>query len=223
MLYTFGDSFTYGFNFSEQERQELVWPVVLSKQLGVPYNNLAAPGASNWRTARLINMLDITADDIVVVGWSESTRFEFGVSTSHSQRPNADRPADVIEQLGSVRTKKFFPQLLDRTNDAKSKELLNLAYGPFYNTDWYDEMFLIMFGSVVHRLSTIGCKWTVFNTWTRQYHGTTNQLDIPQYLLGHKNTMNFKLRRNADLKYWNKEEHIAVSQIIFEHLNEHKN
>jgi hypothetical protein len=223
MIYTFGDSFTYGFNFDEQERVQSVWPTILSNQLGIDVVNLAVPGGNNWQIARLINSMSITSSDIVIVPWTESTRFEFGVSSTHTQKPNIERPADTIDQQGSVRSKKFFSQIIERTNDPDSRKFAELAYGSFYNESWYEEMFMVMFNSTRCRLQEIGCQWLMFNTWTRQYHRSSTILEIPEYLLGYKNTMTFNLRRNADLSYWNKQEHIAVSSIICDYLNEHKN
>jgi hypothetical protein len=80
-----------------------------------------------------------------------------------------------------------------------------------------------MFNSVRCRLKETGCQWLMFNTWTRQYHSSADMLEIPEYFLGYKNTMTFNLRKNADLNYWNKQEHITVSKIIKDYIDEHKN
>ncbi len=44
LLYTNGDSFTYG---SELENQTSTWPVLLAKMIGYELVNDAQPGASN--------------------------------------------------------------------------------------------------------------------------------------------------------------------------------
>jgi hypothetical protein len=218
MLYTFGDSFTWGKNFSEiseEHRVKHIWPTRLAEKLNVEYTNLAVPASSNWRTARKLLSLNLTKDDIVIISWSDFSRFEFGVNTHHnSPSPKQERPFDIIEVDGNIRTRKFNHLLTDRTTDKKVYEFNKLAYDEFYNEYWFQEMFRVMFNSCCHTLEQSGCKWLMFNAWAVQYDKSCRDFDIPQYLLGQKGNMTEHIRGTKDSSYWSEKEHETVADLI---------
>ena len=128
MIIAFGDSFTYGFNFNESERLNNVYPTLLGKKLNQPVLNTALPGASNWRIARMIQSMNITKDDIVIISWTEPTRFELGVNKRHYVPPiKENRIGDLNETDGDLITKRFFIQLTDRTTDKDAKKINELG------------------------------------------------------------------------------------------------
>jgi hypothetical protein len=220
MLYTFGDSFTWGRNLvdiSEEHRVKHIWPTRLAEKLNVDYINLAVPAASNWRTARKLLNLKLSPNDIVIIGWSEFSRFEFGVNLSHTS-PKNNTIADITEIDGNIKTRKFNYLLSDRTSDQKVKEFNKLAYNEFYNEQWFQEMFKIMFHSCCRVLEQSGCKWLMFNTWATQYDKTSIEFDIPQYFLGQNTTMTEYIRGNNPVSYWSEEEHNLVSNLLFAKL-----
>lgn len=222
MLYTFGDSFTWGRNFfdiSEEHRVKHIWPTRLAEKLNVEYANLAVPASSNWRTARKLLSLDLSSNDIVIIGWSEFSRFEFGVNTSHTS-PQNNTIADITEIDDDIRTRKFNQLLSERTSDKKVKEFNKLAYNEFYNQQWFQEMFKIMFHSCCRVLEQSGCKWIVFNTWAKQYDKISTEFDIPQYFLGQKNTMTEYIRNTREISYWSEKEHELVADLLCNKLNE---
>ena len=221
MLYTFGDSFTWARNFfdiSEEHRVKHMWPTRLAEKLNVEYANLAVPASSNWRTARKLLSLDLSSNDIVVIGWSEFSRFEFGVNTSHTS-PRNNSIADITEIDGNIRTRKFNQLLSERTSDIKVKEFNKLAYNEFYNEQWFQEMFKLMFHSCCRVLEQSGCKWIVFNTWATQYDKISTEFDIPQYFLGQKSTMTEYIRDTKEVSYWSEKEHEFVADLLYDKLN----
>lgn len=217
MLYALGDSFTYGFNFKEeQERTESVWPFHLANLLATPYQNLALPGGSNWRMARLITTLPITEEDVVVIGLSDSKRFEFGVSPNHNP-PSPTKLGDVNEVDGDLITKRFFPALYDRTIDDSARTFIDLAFNKFRNDRWYKSMHIIMCSAIAYRLQEIGCRWVMFDTWM-----PNPRLDIANYILPGITMYQFLFgTRDPEflpIRYWNKKEHMRVATTIFENM-----
>jgi hypothetical protein len=221
MLYTFGDSFTWGRNFidiSEEHRVKHIWPTRLAEKLNVEYVNLAVPASSNWRTARKLLNLKLSPEDIVIIGWSEFSRFEFGVNPSHIS-PKNNTIADVTEIDGNVRTRKFNHLLTENTSDSKVSDFNKLAYNEFYNEQWFQEMFKVMFHSCCRVLEQSGCRWMMFNTWAVQYDKTSTEFDIPQYFLGQKTNMTEYIRGTKTCSYWSEKEHELVTDLLCDRLN----
>lgn len=216
-LYAIGDSYTYGFNFrEEQERVESVWPTHLAEHLSIPHSNLAIPGGSNWRMARLVTTLPFTKNDIVVIGLSDSKRFEFGVSPDHKP-PLPNVPGDINEVDGELIAKRFFSALSDRTVDRDAKTIVDLTFSKFRNDKWFERMHIIMCSAMAFRLQQIGCRWLMFDAWM-----PNSRIDIPNYILPNA-TMHQLLfgNRNAAFvppRYWNKKEHKIVADIILQNL-----
>jgi len=217
-LLAFGDSFTYGFNF-DKARERLVWPYLLSSELKYSCENFSAPGASNWRTTRLLNSVDITETDIVVISWTDSSRFEFGVNKDYDPPEIKEgRIGDLIEDEGLYKTKRFFWQLSERTLDSNAKLFNDLAYGQFYNQYWFEEMFLIMLNACYQKLEKSGCKWLMFNAWSVPISKKISAPD--QFLFGVDQNMTEIIRKNQNLDYWSKEEHQLISIMLKSKLNE---
>jgi hypothetical protein len=75
LLYTVGDSFTYG---EELEDCNHAWPHVLGRQLGYEVVNEGRPGCGNdWSVKRTINCILEHNPDLVVIGWTSCGRVEF--------------------------------------------------------------------------------------------------------------------------------------------------
>ena len=224
MLYCFGDSATYGVQIDESIREKSVWSYYLANKLGCQSTNLALPGASNWRIARLLNNLVLNESDVVVIAWTEPTRFEFGINESYPINVNKSLPfsGDDYERTGDMICKRFFNQLTDRTADTCAKKFNKIAYDEFYNKLWYEDMFKVMFSSCVNRLEKSKCKWLMFNAWCLQYTKNDTLFDIPQYVLGYHNTMTDYIKKQL---YWMPPEHNEVASILFDHYNTiyHKN
>ncbi len=216
MLYAIGDSFTYGFNFKvEQERLESVWPTHLASLLSLPHKNLAIPGSSNWRMARLVATLPLTQDDIVILALSDNQRFEFGVNLNHKP-PAPKLPGDINEVDGNLITKRFFGALSNRTVDEKAKALTDLTFGPFFNMKWFEQMHIVMCSAITHRLQAVGCRWLMFDAWTMN-----PRIDIPNYIFPTSTMYDNVVQREKDhlVRYWTKEEHAQIANIIYDKLN----
>lgn len=227
MLYAIGDSFTYGSNFKiENERIESIWPSQLANLLSLPHNNLAIPGGSNWRMARLVTTLQLNSDDVVIIALSDSRRFEFGVNPAYNP-PAPNTPGDVNEVSNGTVTKRFFPSLTQRTTDNHAKTLTDLTFGPFFNLQWYIQMHNVMCSAIAYRLQTVGCRWLMFDAWNA--NPRISGIDIPNYIFPNS-TMhdNVIQRKEGDVvRYWSKEDHTNVAKIIHNkiinnHLNEYE-
>lgn len=220
MIYTFGDSITYGFNF-DTNREQRIWPFHLAKKLNQPLINYAAPGSSNWRIARKISSMQFNKEDIVIISWTEPSRFEFGVNKDYeSPKPYPDRAADIREIDGNIISRRFFNQLTNRTSDSTIKKFNAIAYKELFNTEWFEQMFKIMFSSCCYKLSLIDCKWVMFNTWCNQYTEPDEVYNIPNYFIRGHDTLADQLRDDNVIDYWDDASHILASNIILKNIEQ---
>lgn len=230
MVYTFGDSFMWGWNFfidadiGEEQRKELVWPAVLAKKLNQPLTDFSLPASSNWRIARKLQSLPLTKHDIVLIGWTAPTRFEFGLADDYNSIPNHPdinyRITDLNEDDDGVRTKRLSYHLMDRTTCQYAKNFMWSAYGPFNSEAWYREMFKVMFTSCQNVLDKSGCKWLAFDVWCDQCDDEQYK-DVPNYILRGTNLLNASRNipgKENEKEYWSKEEHIAVADLLIKEL-----
>ena len=230
MVYTFGDSFMWGWNFfidadiDEDQRKELVWPAVLANKLNQPLTDYSLPASSNWRIARKLQSLPLTKDDIVLIGWTAPTRFEFGLADDYNIIPNHPdinyRITDLNEDDAGVRTKRLSYHLMDRTTCQYAKNFMWSAYGPFNSEAWYREMFKVMFASCQNVLDKSGCKWLAFDVWCDQCDDAQYK-DVPNYILRGTNLLNASRNipgKENEKEYWSKEEHIAVADLLIKEL-----
>jgi hypothetical protein len=71
---SFGASITYG---SELPDQTHTWSSIIARNLGLDYLCLAEPAAANSSIARTIMSYEDYKDDLILVMWTSSTRYEF--------------------------------------------------------------------------------------------------------------------------------------------------
>ena len=229
MIYTFGDSYTWGWNFyidasiDDEEQKRLIWPSVLADKLGQPLTDFSLPASSNWRIARKLQSLNLTKDDIVLIGWTAPTRFEFGLAHDYDSIPSHPdihyRITDMDEDDG-IKTKRMSYHLMDSTTCQYAKQFMWGAYGPFNSEAWYKEMFKVMFTSCQHILDKSGCKWLAFDVWCDQC-GDDVFTDVPNYILRGTNLLNASRGipgKDTDKEYWTKEEHIKVADLLIKEL-----
>jgi hypothetical protein len=214
-LYVFGDSFTYGYNFypNEEARIKSIWATKFASKLNYNLINYALPGASNWRSARILNSLDLKKEDLVVVAFSHHCRFEFGVNNEcQLELPNLI--GDIVEEDNLIKTKRFFEQLTDRTTDPHAKQFNNLAYTKFYNPYWFSEMQVIMHNSMIQKIKSEGAKWLFFNAWSSPYETIVNIEKDKNYLFGPTETLHNKLFPNTPIEYWSEEQHTIIADYL---------
>ena len=229
MIYTFGDSYTWGWNFyidasiDDEEQKRLIWPSVLADKLGQPLTDFSLPASSNWRIARKIQSLNLTKDDIVLIGWTAPTRFEFGLADDYDSMPSHPdihyRITDMEEDDG-MRTKRMSYHLMDSTTCQYAKQFMWGAYGPFNSEAWYKEMFKVMFTSCQNILDKSECRWLVFDVWCDQCDDDVF-IDVPNYILRGTNLLNASRGipgKDTDKEYWTKEEHIKVADLLIKEL-----
>lgn len=229
MIYTFGDSYTWGWNFyidasiDDEEQKRLIWPSVLADKLNQPLTDFSLPASSNWRIARKLQSLNLTKDDIVLIGWTAPSRFEFGLADDYDSIPSHPdihyRITDMAEDDG-IRTKRMSYHLMDSTTCPYAKQFMWGAYGPFNSEAWYKEMFKVMFTSCQHTLDKSECKWLAFDVWCDQCDDDVFT-DVPNYILRGTNLLNASRGipgKDTDKEYWTKEEHIKVADLLIKEL-----
>jgi hypothetical protein len=229
MIYTFGDSYTWGWNFFidaeiKDQRKQLIWPSLISKKLNQPLTDFSLPASSNWRIARILQSLPLANDDIVLIGWTAPTRFEFGLADDYDIEPTHPdihyRITDENENDSGIRTKRMSSHLRDSTTCAYAKQFMWSAYGPFNSELWYKEMFKIMFNSCENILNKSRCRWLAFDVWTEQCDDEEFK-DVPNYILRDTNLLNASRNitgKETDKEYWSKEEHVSVADLLIKEL-----
>ena len=231
MIYTFGDSYTWGWNFFvdsvlKDHRETLTWPAILSNKLNQELVDYSLPASSNWRIARKLQSLNLTKDDIVLIGWTAPTRFEFGLADDYDIIPNHPdihyRITDMSEDDSGIRTKRMSYHLMESTTCEYAKQFMWSAYGPFNSEIWYREMFQVMFNSCQNILDKSGCKWLAFDVWCDQCSDTDFR-DVPNYILRGTNLLNASRNipgKETDKEYWSEQEHISVAELLILELNQ---
>lgn len=231
MIYTFGDSYTWGWNFfidaaiTDEQQAALTWPAVLSEKLNQPLIDFSMPASSNWRIARKLQSLPLTKDDIVLIGWTAPSRFEFGLADDYDIVPNHPdihyRITDMNEFDNGINTKRMSYHLMDSTTCNYAKQFMWGAYGPFNSEPWYREMFKVMFNSCENVLNKSGCKWLAFDVWCDQCDDT-EFINVDNYILRGTNLLNASrniLGKETDKEYWSKEEHVKVADLLIKELD----
>jgi hypothetical protein len=228
-LYTFGDSFTYGYNFlpDEELRKRSTWPTKLSNLLDYELVDLSIPGGSNWRIARLISSMNFESDCLVVIAFSTHKRFEFGVNQQHEipevfLKNGVPLVGDLVEIDGKLLTKRFFPNLNERSTDIDAKIFSTIAFSEFFNAEWFSRMQGVNFNSIRHRLQKH--KWMAFNAWSKPFEPNDYWLQethIENYVLGINGIMSEQVANTADdtFVYLNENQHTVVANILLKESN----
>ena len=220
MLYTFGDSFSVD-KKTDQGNVITAWPKILGDMLGVPVDNRSSIAGNNWRTARILNSLSLTPDDIIVIAWADNLSFEFGVNANYiDSEENGNYPDLLLDKQGDIVTKKYFKYLPGLTTDPNYKILSELAYTHFFNEEWYREMFRIMFQSCVYTLEKSGCNWLMFNTW-RPWKNTAvpGYVNTPHYIYPEGSICTL-MGIEPRPRYINQEETHQLAQLLFNRFND---
>lgn len=246
MIYVLGDSFSWGMNFwyeKNKERQKLLYSHHLAKKLNASIKNLSVPGGSNWRISRLIMNLPLTENDIVIIGWTNSVRFEVPFNNLFVTKNESVVMPDILENFensGDIVDENFMGTFIENNGDYLTRRinldmfrnhkkienqilrnLVETYYKHFYNENWHDDMFNIMFAATLLKLKNSKCKFRMFNAFISPIKKDNNLYDIPEYMFGYKNTMLDILRPNnkKDIGYYSAIEHEKVAQLIYENLN----
>jgi hypothetical protein len=230
MLYTFGDSMSFGWNlykvYSEEDRKALAWPGKLSKMLDVPLTDFSFPGASNWRAARILQSLPLTKDDVVVIQWSSFGRTEVGVNPNYQYNSTMHEDEkykilDGTQEDFGVRTKNLCRTIIPHTTDEFTKKYMYHTFNTFWNEEWFLQMFKVMMSSSLYVLQKSECKFIIFDGWM-QHCDINDYRDVPQYII-RGTTMN-NITKNItgiteqDLSYGGPEQNQVIADTVYAHL-----
>lgn len=237
MLYTFGDSASNEWSLIKNGHDELLsktstWPMLLSKRLNQPLTDFSYPGSSNWRIARLIQNLELTSDDVVVIQWTSPYKFEFGVNDRYDYKStikekeyfNPDfEKFDSIDNENGIRVKMMCPSLLYRTSDGPQRDFMKIAYRELRNDAWYEQMNQIMIASCIHYLQKSKCKFIMVDGYTKQCKDNVFK-DVPQYFLRGGTMVNHIRGRSGnefkDKTHLSINEHEIACDILVQNLKE---
>jgi len=131
-LYAFGDSFTWGSELQDvivnkdTKPSTYTWPALLSNACNLKYKCFAKPGASNQTILRTIlsKILNITADDTVVINWTWINRWDF--YDLDTNKWNTVRPAsNEITKFDQLYYKFFQSELWDKLETLKTIALIH--------------------------------------------------------------------------------------------------
>ena len=76
LLYTFGDSFTHGYELTNPV--DNAWPAVLSKKLNADVVNYARPGIDNeFIIDTVISAINKKKPDLAIIAWTSAARKQF--------------------------------------------------------------------------------------------------------------------------------------------------
>lgn len=76
LLFTVGDSFTYGEELTHRDKD--AWPVLVAKHLGYKLVNQGSPGTScDYAVKQTVKAVSRMRPDLVIVAWSSAGRMEF--------------------------------------------------------------------------------------------------------------------------------------------------
>jgi hypothetical protein len=91
LLYTLGDSFTYGEELPDPATQS--WPALLANKLGYDLRNRGRPGCgNNYMIKTAIKEVPVIKPDLVIVSWTSCGRMEFADRCSvYDIWPGSDR------------------------------------------------------------------------------------------------------------------------------------
>ena len=233
MLYTFGDSASFGSKFylegmSLDESKKRAWPYLLSKKLNQELVDFSFPGASNWRIARKIQNLDLKPEDIVAIQWTNSYRFEMGVTDEavYNEEPNTHEDTesrlkkmlDCFEDDDGCRVKSMCVGLVDATSDPYVRQFMSMAYESFFSYKWFDDMFKVMLSSCCYNLDKSGCRYLMFDGWITPCYANEFR-DIKQYVFRDTTLGNMKRGYSGtllpDKTYPNEMENMFAADLIY--------
>ena len=211
MLYVYGDSFTYGWTLPDTDK---CWGSLLSKKLNTGFKNVAYPGGSNWRICRKVQNTNLRKNDVVVIGWTISNRFEFGKLSNpiSNEYPFANPKNDI---------QPFFEQIVDRASDDRVRTFAEIAYQTLYDEEWFDDMFKTMYWATRSYLDRKKVKWLMFDTWCPAIDTFWfSDMDHKNYVYRGRNNMDNFMRRNFDnvhheSGYWNEDGHQRVANLLY--------
>lgn len=254
MIYVLGDSCSFGYNFWQENKnhQELTYAYHLSRKLNMPFKNLSLPGGSNWRVARLLSLLSLSSDDIVIIGWTAIERYE--LPTSKTSLSPIDK---VFDTFDDVFFKKPIPpnfmQWVEKTNNLYTRRLVFNSFNQqniinnrnfeklnkslfkeFFDVEYFQQMFFILFKSCLYQLESSNAKFLMFNSWTpvvRKDEDHKKEYNVKQYLYGPQSCMTDTLRPTSPhvlyrssvkggTPYWDENEHEQISNILLDKLKE---
>lgn len=97
-VYSNGCSLTYGSDL--ENREEESYPSLIAQHLNLPLLNDALPGSSNERILRtsisgITDLLEKKLNPLVIIGWSESLRFELCSTDNEWIQFNSHRDRDA--------------------------------------------------------------------------------------------------------------------------------
>lgn len=135
-IWILGQSMSLPFDLKESQG----WPYLLSKELNIPYQNLAQPAVDNlFIYSCFLEIVDlIQPDDLLIVGWSHRSRKTFVFDCANSAHTNALNYSLHYKTLA----REFIRSRVARPNNKKkwSNMVPNNTGLEFYDR-WFDDYY----------------------------------------------------------------------------------
>jgi lysophospholipase L1-like esterase len=139
MIYTIGDSFTYG---DELPSQDLAWPSILSKKLNKQVLNVGRPATGNKRMVKRAIDAVINKSELIIIGWSDCNRQEFADDMG-------------IYDIWAGRNAKAF-QLQDPTHRVNLIKYMTAYDTPeYYYANWLRQIILVQSLCKLHQIPCV--------------------------------------------------------------------
>jgi len=209
MIYTIGDSFTYGGELKNPSQDS--WPSLLSKLLNKPVTNLGRSAASNTRIIeKIIDMAYEEDSELIIIAWSDYLRIQQFDGEPYDTWPGATHHYD----------KKLRAQMTDN---------LTRSYDDAYNVwayqNWLREIILTQ--TLLKHLNKKYLMAVAFHTWGNLYDSQNlwDRIDLNNFMgIFNKNDIyheNFSAWAADAPKGPNKHPLELGHKMIAEKINEH--
>jgi len=154
MIYTIGDSFTYG---DELPSQDIAWPAILSKQINRQILNIGRPATGNTRIVKRAIDAVLNGSEMIVIGWSDCNRQEFADDIG-------------IYDIWAGRNYQAF-QLQDPTHRINLIKYMTAYDTPeYYYANWLRQIILVQSLCKLHQIPCVMFIACGANVSHRSYH-----------------------------------------------------
>jgi hypothetical protein len=207
LLYTVGDSFTYGYELENPKKH--AWPVLLANRLGYDLSNFGNPGVGNdYIVKTTVNAVFEQKPNLLIVAWTSASRMEFH-----------DENGSHVTWPGHFRKSRLFPYRNQITDYVTQHNNEQLEY-----QDWLVKIILLQ-----NYLENQLINYRFVNTFDNQIRNVKYK-EKSQHYIDQINTDKFIGWPNSGLVEWFytypkaagghplEDGHAAIADIIFNSL-----
>lgn len=218
MIYAIGDSFTYGEELLNREKDS--YPAVLGRLLSTDVVNLGRPASGNYRIVkRTMDVVLNQQPELIVIGWSDPARQEF------ADTPNDAAPDDLrIGDLWAGRNYRNMQSAGDfRMN--LIKYMTSYDVPSYYYAKWLRQIILLQTFCQANNVKCVMFSACNAEDWNRSYRHKSPELfkhiDATKYVgwpLSGSTEWTFRTPKGPG-GHPLEEGHSIIANKIYEHIN----